>query len=78
MTDRKYCEDCQFCFVPPSGLGFARCMAPGAIKQKDGDMFVSRKFEADQHRFASSTRLDDAMCGAEAKWFAVKTDEAAA
>jgi hypothetical protein len=74
---KKYCEDCRLCFVPPSGLEYSRCMAPGAFSS-DARIFISRKFDAEQHRYASATRCDVNMCGPVAAWFEPKTEAEAA
>lgn len=75
-TDRKYCEDCRFCFVPPSGIKFARCMAEGAVDQSF-DKFVSRQFDGlEEHQYASTMRV--AQCGPAANWFEPKQAEAVA
>lgn len=77
----KYCEDCRFCLVPSNGLKFARCTNPGAVTKTTGfggDQFVARELDIEGHRYCSSTRLDQAMCGENADWFEAKAEKVAA
>jgi hypothetical protein len=72
MTDRKYCEDCKFCDTT-SGMSLARCGNSKAPETNIGDRFVARQF--DKPKFASSVRLEGALCGPDAAWFEPKASE---
>lgn len=70
MTDKKYCENCKHCFVPPSGLKYARCAKFPSLA---AERFISKEFdEWEEHRYCSSVRVNDELCGSTAKLFEAK------
>lgn len=72
MTDKKYCTDCRHCFVPPSGLEYARCLV--TADASNNNRFVAREFDTPekQHRYCSAARADAYACAPDAKWFQAK------
>lgn len=79
MAERRYCEDCRFCFVPPSGIEFARCISPAAPTEDLTERrFLSRRFDVEMHPYSSVMRMGDHRCGQDGKWFEPKIEVEAA
>lgn len=66
----KPCTSCIHCFIPPSGIAFARCLEPRAE-------YVSPVTGESQNGYADTTRTLPTRCGPDAKWFAEKEAVAA-
>jgi hypothetical protein len=68
---KKYCDQCAHCFVPPSGLRFARCLKTTTEISSDG--FISAEFDKPvEHKYCSVVRSDDQLCGPSGQWFETK------
>lgn len=65
----KPCTSCIHCFIPPSGIAFARCLEPRAERTSCAGETANG--------FAGETRGLPTRCGPDAKWFVEKEAVAA-
>ena len=69
---KKYCIDCQHCFVPDNGRAYARCMK--SVSPIYNDYFIAPEFDTAEKKitYCGTARTSVEQCGPEAAWFEPK------